>query len=213
MLPILYSFRRCPYAIRARMALCYSGVQCELREVVLRDKAPEFLQASASGTVPTLVLEDQVLDESFDIMRWALDQSDPEGWLEMPEAGYDLVEETDGPFKKALDRTKYARRYPETNNDDHLRTAQEFLKNSTVCSIINTFLQTPQGSPMWQSFPLCANSPSSTKLGLMHRTGRAFIAGWRAILPQIFFLTSCQSIPSGKAGMGKRSFLRRSDAV
>ena len=63
MLPILYSFRRCPYAIRARMALCYSGVQCELREVVLRDKAPEFLQASDSGTVPTLVLEDQVLDE------------------------------------------------------------------------------------------------------------------------------------------------------
>ena len=213
MLPILYSFRRCPYAIRARMALCYSGVQCELREVVLRDKAPEFLKASGSGTVPTLVLEDQVLDESFDIMRWAMDQSDPEGWLEMPEAGYDLVEETDGPFKKALDRTKYASRYPDANKDDHLRTAQEFLKKlDSMLDKQHLFADT-QGSPMWRSFPLCANSPSSTKLGLMHRTGRAFIAGWRAILPQIFFLTSCQSIPSGKAGMGKRSFLRRSDAV
>ena len=145
MLPILYSFRRCPYAIRARMALCYSGVQCELREVVLRDKAPEFLQVSASGTVPTLVLEDQVLDESFDIMRWAMDQSDPEGWLEMPEAGYDLVEETDGPFKKALDRTKYASRYPDANKDDHLRTAQEFLKKlDSMLDNQHLFADTPR---------------------------------------------------------------------
>ena len=72
MLPVLYSFLRCPYAIRARMALCYSGIQCELRGVVLRNKAPEFLKASPSGTVPTLVLDHQVLDESFDIMLWAL---------------------------------------------------------------------------------------------------------------------------------------------
>ena len=87
MLPILYSFRRCPYAIRARMALCYSGIQCGLREVVLRDKAPEFLKVSPSGTVPTLVLVHEVLDASFDIMLWALEQSDPMGWLDMPEAG------------------------------------------------------------------------------------------------------------------------------
>ena len=128
MLPILYSFRRCPYAIRARMAICYSGIQCELREVVLRDKAPEFLQVSPSGTVPTLVLDHRVLDESFDIMLWALEQSDPMGWLDMPEAGYALVEETDSSFKNALDRTKYASRYPEADKEGHLRNAMEFLE-------------------------------------------------------------------------------------
>ena len=127
MLPILYSFRRCPYAIRARMALCYSGIQCELREVVLRDKAPEFLQVSPSGTVPTLVLDHRVLDESFDIMLWALEQSDPMGWLDMPEAGSALVEETDSSFKNVLDRTKYASRYPEAAKDCHLRTKTEFI--------------------------------------------------------------------------------------
>ena len=132
--PILYSFRRCPYAIRARMALWYSGVQCELREVVLRDKAKEFIKASPSGTVPTLVLTDQVLDESFDVMLWGLKQSDPEEWLDMPETGYALIEQTDGPFKISLDRIKYSSRYPEADKDAHLRTATEFLKK------LNSFL-------------------------------------------------------------------------
>ena len=110
------------------MALCYSGIQCELREVVLRDKAPEFLQVSPSGTVPTLVLDHRVLDESFDIMLWALEQSDPMGWLDMPEAGSALVEETDSSFKNALERTKYASRFPEADKEGHLRNATEFLE-------------------------------------------------------------------------------------
>ena len=105
MLPILYSFRRCPNAIRTPMGLFYRGIQCELREEVLRDKVPEFLTASPSGTVPALVLDHQVLDESLDLMLWALAQSDPMGWLDMPEAGYALVKETNGPFKNELDRT------------------------------------------------------------------------------------------------------------
>ena len=71
-IPILYSFRRCPYAIRARMALLYSGIPVEIREVVLRNKAPEFLAASPSATVPTLVLDQKIFDESFDIMLWAV---------------------------------------------------------------------------------------------------------------------------------------------
>ena len=110
MRPILYSFRRCPYAMRARLAIASADIECELREVVLRDKAPEFLEASASATVPCLVTE-ETLDESYDIMLWALGQNDPEGWLDMPEVGHALIEEADGPFKTALDRYKYASRY------------------------------------------------------------------------------------------------------
>ena len=81
-LPVLYSFRRCPYAMRARHTLLVTGQAVELREVVLRDKPPELLAASAKGTVPVLVLPDgAVLEESLDIMDWALARADPEGWL------------------------------------------------------------------------------------------------------------------------------------
>ena len=109
-LPILYSFRRCPYAMRARMAIAVSGVQVELREVVLRDKPPELIEASAKATVPVLVLPDgHVIDESLDIMRWALAQNDPESWLADVET--ELLAANDGPFKMALDRYKYPHRY------------------------------------------------------------------------------------------------------
>ena len=89
--PIFYSFRRCPYAMRARLALVSSGVKVELREILLRDKAPEFLETSPSATVPCLKLQDQVLDESLDIMKWSLAKSDPSGWLNMPKEGDDLI--------------------------------------------------------------------------------------------------------------------------
>ena len=107
---VLYSFRRCPYAMRARMAVLVSGVAVELREVVLRDKPAAMLAASPKGTVPVLVLPDgRVIDESFAIMSWALEQSDPEDWL----AGYDavLIAVNDGPFKHHLDRYKYPERH------------------------------------------------------------------------------------------------------
>lgn len=110
-LPILYSFRRCPYAMRARLAIASSKTPVELREILLRDKAQAFLDASPSATVPCLKTEEQVLDESLDVMLWALEQSDPEGWLDMPPEGRDLITEADGPFKAALDRTKYHTRY------------------------------------------------------------------------------------------------------
>jgi len=112
-LPILYSFRRCPYAIRARLAVAMSGVRVELREISLKDKHPAFLQVSSSGTVPCLVADGGVIDESLDIMIWALTRNDPQGWLDMPEVGWRLIEQFDGPFKDALDRTKYAVRHPE----------------------------------------------------------------------------------------------------
>jgi glutathione S-transferase len=108
--PILYSFRRCPYAIRARMALAVSGTACEIREVKLRDKPAELIAASPKATVPVLVLPGgDVIDESLDIMRWALGRNDPEGWLAGDDAG--LIAANDGPFKHHLDRYKYPERY------------------------------------------------------------------------------------------------------
>jgi glutathione S-transferase len=109
-LPVLYSFRRCPYAMRARMGLLASGIAVELREVVLRDKPVQMLAASPKGTVPVLVLPDGgVIDESLDIMRWALAQSDPLGWLARDDAA--LIARNDGPFKQHLDRYKYPDRH------------------------------------------------------------------------------------------------------
>ena len=121
--PILYSFRRCPYAMRARLALQSAGVGSELREILLRDKAPEFLAASPKGTVPVLVTQGGVIEESLDIMRWALSQNDPEGWLDMPPEGNALIEEADGPFKTALDRYKYATRYDSDPMEERERGA------------------------------------------------------------------------------------------
>jgi glutathione S-transferase len=124
--PILYSFRRCPFAMRARMALAVSGIRCELREIRLRDKPPSMLEASPKGTVPVLVLPDgQGIDESIDIMRWALSQSDPEGWLERDDAG--LIAENDGGFKHSLDRYKYPDRH-EADPFEHREQGLAFLR-------------------------------------------------------------------------------------
>ncbi|SPF78979.1 hypothetical protein ALP8811_02913 [Aliiroseovarius pelagivivens] len=127
MTAILYSFRRCPYAIRARLAIASADVQVELREILLRDKPAAFLEASPSATVPCLVSISGVLDESLDVMTWALGQSDPEGLLQMPEAGHDLIERFDGPFKRALDLTKYAVRHPESDPEATRAEAMEIL--------------------------------------------------------------------------------------
>jgi glutathione S-transferase len=123
--PILYSFRRCPYAIRARLALAVSETAVEHREVKLRDKPAEMLAASPKGTVPVLVLPDgAVVDESLDIMRWALARNDPEDWL----AGDDptLIAANDGAFKHHLDRYKYPDRYP-ADGVDHRAAALAIL--------------------------------------------------------------------------------------
>ena len=114
--PILYSFRRCPYAMRARLAIAISGQTCALREVVLRNKPPEMIQASPKGTVPVMLLPNgHVLEESLEIMHWALNKSDPEGWLAPQNEASDdintLISENDGSFKENLDRYKYPTRY------------------------------------------------------------------------------------------------------
>lgn len=125
-LPILYSFRRCPYAIRARLALRYASVQVELREIILRDKPAEMLAISPKGTVPVLQRGDgSVIDESLDIMRWALAQSDPDEWLAQDEEASALIAINDGPFKQLLDRYKYADRYPEKSSQAWREAAVE----------------------------------------------------------------------------------------
>lgn len=111
-LPILYSFRRCPYAIRARLAIAQARLSVQLREVALRDKPQSLLRLSPKGTVPVLLLPNgQVIDESLTIMQWALRIHDPQAWLR--NVGHDdLVQTNDGPFKHWLDRYKYAQRHP-----------------------------------------------------------------------------------------------------
>ncbi|GBG15627.1 glutathione S-transferase [Novimethylophilus kurashikiensis] len=131
-LPVLYSFRRCPYAMRARLALLVSGQRCELREVVLRDKPQAMLDASPKGTVPVLILTDgQVLDESLDIMLWALRQYDPEQWLSPQQGSLEamlaLIAQCDGEFKFHLDRYKYPERYDNVDALEHREAAQGFL--------------------------------------------------------------------------------------
>ncbi|HEX5739581.1 MAG TPA: glutathione S-transferase [Hydrogenophaga sp.] len=130
-LPVLYSFRRCPYAIRARLALYRSGTPVELREVDLKRKPAALLAISPAATVPVLDLgHGQVLTQSRDIMHWALQQNDPEGWLQQGDAAFNLwlVDTTDGDFKHWLDRYKYAERFPE-------RSAAEWRDEAVRCLI------------------------------------------------------------------------------
>jgi glutathione S-transferase len=130
-LPILYSFRRCPYAMRARLALHSAGQAVELREVVLRDKPQAMLDASPKATVPVLVLAcGTVIDESRDIGEWALSTADPEGWLGHDRAQMDeLIATNDGPFKQALDRYKYPDRFDDVARDDEREKAAVILRS------------------------------------------------------------------------------------
>ncbi|WP_138515085.1 glutathione S-transferase [Rhodoferax bucti] len=131
-LPVLYSFRRCPYAMRARLAIASSGTACELREIVLRAKPPEMLQASPKGTVPVLVLHhDKVLEQSLDIMLWCLQRHDPAQWLPADDAArqhsLQLIADCDGEFKHHLDRYKYPNRYNLPDGDVHRAQCATFL--------------------------------------------------------------------------------------
>ncbi|AML51105.1 glutathione S-transferase [Falsihalocynthiibacter arcticus] len=129
MKPLLYSFRRCPYAMRARLALASAQIPCELREILLRDKPEAMLEASPKGTVPVLILPNGVVDESLDIMIWALSQNDPEGWLNGQAEALALIKRSDGPFKSALDRYKYATRYEGVDSTEERTKASLFLQD------------------------------------------------------------------------------------
>ncbi len=124
---ILYSFRRCPFAMRARLALVSAQVPVIIREVSLKNKPVELLTISKNATVPCLKTATKVIPESLDIMLWALSEHDPEHLLDIPEIGLDLIEYCDGPFKKSLDRRKYKSRYENVELELELRIAKDFL--------------------------------------------------------------------------------------
>ena len=131
---VCYTFRRCPYAIRARMALDCAGIEPEYREIRFSDKPPQMLSVSPKGTVPVLIRgEGEVLEESWDIIGWALAQNDPENWLpdtpESAKAVDDLLQTNDYRFKDFLDRYKYADRHPELNPEQHRERALWFLED------------------------------------------------------------------------------------
>lgn len=131
--PILYSFRRCPYAIRARLALRVSGIQVELREVVLADKPAALRLISPKATVPVLVVsQQQVIAESIEIMYWALQQHDPQDWLkgdsEKLAEGARLIAYNDSEFKPQLDRYKYADRFPQQPMEVYRTEGEIFLQ-------------------------------------------------------------------------------------
>lgn len=130
MLPILYSYRRCPYAMRARMALKSAGVGVEIREISLKEKPAHMLQISPKGTVPVLLLPDgRVIDQSLDIMLWALQQRDANDWLNADSRlMQDLIAENDGDFKRALDKYKYAIRFPEQPAEVYRAQGELFLQ-------------------------------------------------------------------------------------
>ena len=146
--PILYRFRRCPYAMRARMALYQSGVRCTLREVVLRDKPQEMVALSAKATTPVLeVSPGNVVDESLDIMLWALARNDPDDWLSPQsdnlEAMLALINDCEANFKPHLDRYKYANRYDNSDPMTHRYLAETFLEtlNLRLSNAANLFGQ------------------------------------------------------------------------
>ena len=132
-LPILYTFRRCPYAIRARMAIAYSGVSIVWREVLLSDKPDDLLRLSPKATVPVLQLDNgRIIDESLDIMFWAVSRNDPDCWFEVGAEKrkqiIELIENNDGQFKYDLDRYKYSDRYPENTLEQYRVLGEQFLE-------------------------------------------------------------------------------------
>ena len=145
-LPILYSFRRCPYAIRARLALVHCQTPVALREIVLKHKPEHMLEHSPKGTVPVLITQEgQVIDESLDVMYWAIAESgDKVWWTELSEekqqASLALIDENDGSFKHYLDRYKYFDRFPEATQLEYREQAEKFLAKLECMLKMNPYL-------------------------------------------------------------------------
>jgi len=150
-LPILYTFRRCPYAIRARIVLAYCEIKVNQVEVFLNDKPQAMLDISPKGTVPVLVLNDgkvndgKVIDESIDIIHWALAQTDQDNWYhglndEHHQQINSLIDSNDNEFKPMLDNYKYASRFPELSVEEHRNNAAFFLIRLDALLADNKFL-------------------------------------------------------------------------
>lgn len=135
--------------MRARVSIAYSGAQVGLREVVLKDKPTAMLEVSPKGTVPVLIdIDGTVIEESLDVMRWALAQNDPENWLDGLGLDDPLILICDDEFKYWLDRYKYANRFPEQNEQwyreqgelfldqlEHLLTHHRYLRSDSLSAV------------------------------------------------------------------------------
>ncbi|MBP6020587.1 MAG: glutathione S-transferase [Burkholderiaceae bacterium] len=148
-LPVLYSFRRCPYAMRARLAIAASQQSCELREVVLRNKPQAMLDVSPKATVPVLVADGLVIDESLDIMLWALRRHDPQHLLgadgtdsadSVLAAMLDLIGQCDSAFKGHLDRYKYPQRYDLASGVADRNAAAQWLLHALEARLSGGYL-------------------------------------------------------------------------
>ncbi|WP_299066442.1 glutathione S-transferase [uncultured Psychrobacter sp.] len=143
LLPRLYSFRRCPYAMRARLALLFAELPVELREIVLKNKPSQMLAISPKGTVPVLQLhEGRVIEESRDIMIWALEHNDKQGLLDakLIKQANDLLDKNDHEFKHWLDHYKYADRYPEMSQAEYQERGEVFLQSLETLLNKNAYL-------------------------------------------------------------------------
>jgi glutathione S-transferase len=150
--PLLYTYRRCPYAMRARMALLQAGTGFDAHEIVLRSKPADMLRASPKGTVPVLVLPDgQVIDESLDIMQWAFQGRDDSGRWERSQspACQAFIALNDGLFKQHLDGYKYPERHPSDN-------APFFHRDQAVQCLLQRLDQLLAGQPFLGGGEPCA---------------------------------------------------------
>ena len=211
---ILYSFRRCPFAMRARAAIYFSKIKVELREVLLRDKPSEMLDISSKGTVPVLELEENILDESIDIMLWALNINDSEDILcpyrEQKNFVLDTIKTFDLEFKYHLDRYKYSSRY--LNEKDFLSREEhrnEGIKNLRTLHILSA--SSPSIPSIWTKF---STRPSSGFLGLncsflppLSKNTRAISSGILAIrfIESDFGSPVCSAVPSAMIPMASQS--------
>jgi glutathione S-transferase len=217
--PVLYSFRRCPFAIRARLAIHASRQTVELREVILRNKPEAMLLASPKGTVPILLLsEGRVVDESLDIMTWSLKQADPEGWL--PERQDDqlrfdeLLARNDGSFKMALDRYKYPNRFegadPHQARDDGAR----FIRDLDACLQNGQFLLGQRFSLADAAIlPFIRQYAHVDRDWFYHQSWKAVIAWLDAFKESERFLSVMIKIPVWQQGTKGAAFGAREDHV
>lgn len=180
-LPLLYSYRRCPYAMRARMALLVAGVAFDAHEIVLRDKPAAMLALSPKGTVPVLALPDgTVLEQSLDIMGWALSARDADGWWSRAQdaSNLALLAQCDGPFKHHLDRTKYPGRFDGTDPTVHRTQAVDALLR-------------PLDERLRQAAQLGGDTPCATDLAIF-----PFVRQFAAVDPAWF---AAQPLPALQA--------------
>ena len=176
-LPLLYTYRRCPYAMRARMALLQAGVAYTPFEIVLRDKPAEMLAVSPKGTVPVLVLPDgRVLEQSLDIVRWAFAQTDDaDGWWARAQTPDNLTLQAacDGSFKHHLDRTKYPERFADAQGREHHRA-------QAIAVLLQELDERLQSAPQ-----LGGGAPCATDIGILPfvRQFAAIDPAWWAAQP------------------------------